>query len=113
MEKISQTQRLYNLLSDGQPHSVPEIMLKVYGIEHSGYCNVHGRITDIRKKYGVEVKNLPDINRRSITWYQMTIPVPIPQESHSLPPSEEISSGDTYLTLNQSTLWPNKKLLRL
>jgi hypothetical protein len=70
-EKISQTTRLYDLLSDGNPHSTNEIQLVIYGREHLGYANIHGRITDIRKKYGLRVINFKDDEVKSLSYYQI------------------------------------------
>jgi hypothetical protein len=73
-EKISQTTRLFDLLSDGNPHSTNEIQEKIYGREHLGYANIHGRITDIRKKYGVEIINFKDDKIKSLSYYQILPP---------------------------------------
>jgi hypothetical protein len=49
MEKqLSQKQRIFNLLSDGQLHSVDEIIKNVYGLNHAGICCIHSRITELR-----------------------------------------------------------------
>lgn len=71
MERISQTDRLYNLLSDGAAHSTVEILNKVYGVDHSGYANIHGRITDIRKKYHLNIINFKDDKIKTLTYYQI------------------------------------------
>ena len=72
--KIAQVNRLYDLLSDGNAYSTTEILNKIYGIGHSGYANIHGRITDIRKKYKVEVINFKDDKIRSLSYYQILPP---------------------------------------
>jgi hypothetical protein len=69
--KISQTERLYNLLSDGEPHSTVEILNRIYGVDHAGYANIHGRITDIRKKYHLNIINFKDDNTKTLTYYQI------------------------------------------
>jgi hypothetical protein len=48
-QKTSQKQRLLNLLSDYKPHTTLEIMEKVYGVDKKGYCNIHGRISELRE----------------------------------------------------------------
>lgn len=70
----SQTQRLFNLLSDGMPHSTLEIMAKIYGNDHLGLARVGARIWDIKKKYNVVIDSWDDKNKRSIHWYQIIIP---------------------------------------
>jgi hypothetical protein len=70
-KKPSQISRIYDLLLDGNPHSVKEIIKEVYGLDHCGYPNVHGRITDIRKKYGVKIINFKDNKIKSLTYYQI------------------------------------------
>ena len=67
----SQADRIYDLLLDGNPHSVIEIIKEVYGLDHCGYPNVHGRVTDIRKKYGVNIINFKDDKVKSLTYYQI------------------------------------------
>ena len=72
--KIPQINRLYDLLSDGNAHSTTEILNKIYGVGHSGYANIHGRITDIRKKYGVKIINFKDDKIKSLSYYQILPP---------------------------------------
>jgi len=38
--RLSQVDRLYNLLSDGLEHRTDEILKVVYGNEHKGLANV-------------------------------------------------------------------------
>lgn len=81
---MSQKDKLYNLLSDGQAHSTPEIAEIVYGNEHLGLSRVGARINDLVKrgcifldKYGAEIKGenikrgWKDSERPTIYWYQM------------------------------------------
>lgn len=70
----SQTDRLYNLLKDGEPHNTLEIMDVVYGNDHLGLARVGARIFDTKRKYGVCIHSWPDRNKRSITWYQIIEP---------------------------------------
>ena len=51
-EKISQSERLYRLILDGQWHSTREILKIVYGDEHMGLARVGGRIYDVWDRYG-------------------------------------------------------------
>lgn len=78
-KRPSQVDRLYDLLSDGEPHSTTEILKKIYGREHLGYANIHGRVTDIRKKYGVKVRNFKDDRIKSLSYYQIE-PAEVPFE---------------------------------
>jgi hypothetical protein len=64
-KKKPQWARILDLLSDNEPHTVSEIIEKCYGINHAGYCNVHGRITDLRKM-GYKI---PEAKRVSDTIY--------------------------------------------
>jgi len=68
---LSQITRLFDLLSDGNAHSTNEIQLKIYGREHLGYANIHGRVTDIRKKYGVNIINFKDDKIKTLSYYQI------------------------------------------
>ncbi|HBX15872.1 MAG: hypothetical protein UV20_C0009G0052 [Candidatus Magasanikbacteria bacterium GW2011_GWA2_42_32] len=68
--KISQTQRLYELLSDGEPHRTDEIVNRIYGPGLS-LSRVGARIWDIKKRFDVEVEGWTDENNRTLYWYQM------------------------------------------
>ena len=65
----SQTDRLYNLLSDGQPHRTDEIQRVVYGDDHLGLARVGARIFDIKKKYNIEIDGKRDAKKGSLYWY--------------------------------------------
>jgi hypothetical protein len=69
MEKLSQKQKLYNLLSDFEPHSTVEIMQKVYGGDHLGLARVGARIHDI-KADGHEIKGWKDKTNPAIYWFR-------------------------------------------
>ena len=70
--KVSQTTKLFDLLSDGEPHSTIEIMKKVYGGSHLGIARIGARIHDLRSA-GHEITGLRDDHRQSIYWYKMQI----------------------------------------
>lgn len=70
---MSQTQKLYNLLSDGKPHRTDSIMKIVYGDDHLGLARVGARIWDIKNKYNVEIESWKDKETPSLWWYQMKI----------------------------------------
>ena len=93
-KKPTQTDRLYDLLSDGNAHSTTEILEKIYGLGHSGYANIHGRVTDIRKKYGVTIINFKDDKIKSITYYQLLPPeVPLTE----MPEYQEYNKQQTLI----------------
>ena len=81
---MSQTKKLFELLSDGLPHSTVEILEKVYGGEHLGLARVGGRINDLVNEgkifldeYGNEItgKNVKrgwkDKYNPAIYWYRL------------------------------------------
>lgn len=70
MEK-SQTEKLYELLSDGLPHRTDEIMEKIYGGSHLGLARVGARIYDIKKKYDVSIQGWKDKDNEALYWYQI------------------------------------------
>ena len=68
--KLSQAERLRRLLSDGQPHSTPEIMSRVYGGDHLGTARIASRVNDLRNK-GLEITSWPDKEKPTVWWYKM------------------------------------------
>lgn len=85
-KKPSQTNLLYSLLQDGQPHSTVEIMEKVYGGSHLGLVRAGARINDLVNlghtfldKYGSEItgsnikRGWKDEHNPTIYWYRMKI----------------------------------------
>lgn len=69
---MSQTEKLYELLKDGQEHSTIEIMEKVYGGSHLGLARVGARIYDIKKKYGVRIEGRTNTVNPTIYHYRMS-----------------------------------------
>lgn len=89
-KKPSQTNLLYNLLQDGQPHSTIEIMERVYGGSHLGLARAGARINDLVNlgyvfldKYGHEIigsgvkRGWKDEHNPTIYWYRMKIKQPL------------------------------------
>lgn len=72
---MSQSSRLFLLLSDGEPHSTIEIMEKVYGGSHFGLARVGARIYDLRSE-GYEINGWKDKDNPAIYWYQMKLVTP-------------------------------------
>ena len=105
-KKLSQTDRLYNLLSDGEPHSTVEILNKIYGVGHSGYANIHGRVTDVRRKYKpIEIINFRDDKIKSLTYYQIKPPrEPIDSPKEPEIPLEETPEYAEYHAFDDSHL---------
>lgn len=69
---MSQAHRLWNLLSDGQPHRTDEILQEVYGNDHAGLARVGARIYDIQKKHPeVDITGWHDKDNGKLYWYQM------------------------------------------
>ena len=71
--KNGQTQRLYSLLSDGNPHDTIDILNRVYGGEHLGIARISARIWDLKKK-GYIIESWKDKERKSIWYYKMITP---------------------------------------
>lgn len=76
--KQSQTDKLYNLFSDGKPHRTDEIQQIVYGSEHLGLARCGARVWDLKKKYHVQINGWHDPENASLYWYEMV------QEKQSL-----------------------------
>jgi hypothetical protein len=71
---MSQTERLFKLLSDFRVHDTPEILEKVYGSSHLGIARVSARIWDVQRKYGVRIESKKSEKKSSIWEYQMQRP---------------------------------------
>jgi hypothetical protein len=72
-KKPSQTELLYKLLSDGQPHRTDQIQSSVYGGKHLGLARVGARVFDVKKKYQVQIEGWHDAENPSLFWYQMNV----------------------------------------
>jgi len=69
-KKISQADKLLELLSDYQPHPTTEILEIVYGGEHKGIARIGARINDLKNK-GYQIKSWPDREVKTIWHYQL------------------------------------------
>jgi hypothetical protein len=69
--ELSQTDKLYNLLKNGQPVRTDAIMEAVYGNGHLGLARVGARIWDLKKKYGVQIIGFKDKEKPTLYWYQI------------------------------------------
>ena len=50
MKSKSQTDQLFDLLRDGEPHSTLEILSVVYGVEFRGIARIASRVNDLKKR---------------------------------------------------------------
>jgi hypothetical protein len=92
MKSPSQTERLYNLLSDNQPHRTDEIVRVVY--PSANYCpecgrgdmkslaRVGARVADLkdgkwRGKTECLIRGWHDPKNQALYWYQMSFPLRI------------------------------------
>lgn len=80
-KRPSQTDRLYDLLSDGEPHRTDEIVAKIYS--GGALARVGARIWDVQKKYGVKIDGWHDHDNPKLYWYQIQEPKPLPAVSLS------------------------------
>lgn len=76
---MSQVERLYNFLKDGQPHRTDDILIEVYGGDHLGLARVGARIWDIKKKYpNIErIDGWKDKINPSLYWYKIIFKQPL------------------------------------
>lgn len=68
---MSQIEKLYDELYDGQPHRSDELLKNVYGSEHLGIARLAARIYDLKKRMDVTIRSWPDPEHASLTWYQL------------------------------------------
>lgn len=71
LNKMSQINRLLNVLEDGLPHRSDELLKNVYGSEHLGLARLAARIYDLKKRMNVQIRSYPDPEHKSLTWYQL------------------------------------------
>lgn len=70
---MTQTDTIYNILIDGQPHRTDEIVRRVYRQLGPSLARVGARIYDIKKKYTVEIEGWRDPQRPTLYWYMMKL----------------------------------------
>lgn len=69
---VSQSEKLFGILSDGLPHRVDELVTKVYEFDQGpSIARLGARVWDLKKKYGFEIKSWPDPNNRKLWFYQI------------------------------------------
>lgn len=67
---MSQTDRLEQLLLDGEPHRTDEILKAVYGSEHLGIARIGARIADLKKR-GYVINGWRDNEIKTLYWYEI------------------------------------------
>ena len=72
---MSQSERLYELLSDFSWHRTDEILERVYGSSHLGIARISARIYDVQKKYRLEIES--EKEKGSLWKYRMKKPLDI------------------------------------
>jgi len=70
MCSMSQKEKLFELLRDGEPHRTDEIVEKVYGDKRLSLSRVGARIHDL-KIDGHNITGWKDENRPTLYWYQL------------------------------------------
>ncbi len=68
--KKSQTDRLLDLLNDGQWHSTPDILAAVYGSEHLGIARIGARVKDLKDR-GFEIESRRDDMHKTVWHYRL------------------------------------------
>ena len=68
---MSQTQKLKDLMLDGEPHRTDEIVRIVYGAGMS-LARVGARIYDLKNKFNLNIIGWHDSQNPKLYWYQIT-----------------------------------------
>ena len=72
----SQTEKLYNLLGDGEPHSTPQILREVYGSDHLAIARISARVYDLSRgkwsgKKKLKIESWRDPKHETIWYYRL------------------------------------------
>ena len=67
--KLSQTKIIFDLLSDGEPHSTYEIA-QLIGSSY-GLLRISERIREIKSQHGLVIDSFRDDKNKSMWWYQI------------------------------------------
>ena len=70
MTAVSQEERLFDLLSDLQPHRSDEILAVVYGSEHLGIARISARIYGLKQR-GHKIQGFRDPEHATLYFYQL------------------------------------------
>lgn len=78
----SQTDKLYNLLKNGEPANTDTIIREVYPAEGRlrTPARISARIFDVKHKYGVEITSWEDKEIKGLWYYQIISKPPINAE---------------------------------
>lgn len=70
---MSQVEELYNVLQDGCPHRVDELVERVYGTPErvTTIARLGARVWDCKRRFHVEIKSWRDKFEKKLWWYQM------------------------------------------
>jgi hypothetical protein len=87
---MTQTERLYNLLKDGNPHRTDEILRVVYGSEHNGIARIGARVADLKEgrwpgQVRCNIEGYKDPHNQALYFYKLIPPV-VPE----LPPARDV-----------------------
>jgi hypothetical protein len=82
---MTQTQRLYELLKDCEPHRTDEIIRVVYGSEYLGIARIGALVWDVPKNHGVKIDGRHDPDKPSLNWHQSKLNVTTYSPSISSP----------------------------
>ena len=67
---MSQTNEIYNILSDGLPHRSDQIQEKMFGSTKVGLFRLAARVNDL-KQLGYAIKGWKDDKVKTLYWYQL------------------------------------------
>jgi hypothetical protein len=92
---MTQTERLYNLLKDGNPHRTDEILRVIYGSEHNVFARIGARVADLKTgkwpgQVRCEIVGYKDPENQALYFYKL-----IPPRKIDLPLAFETSGEDT------------------
>lgn len=68
----TQTERLWNLLSDHKPHRTDQILKLVYGNKKLGIARISARVYDIKRMFNKEIESYKDPVKQTLWWYRLT-----------------------------------------
>lgn len=66
---MSQAEKLLEILSDGERHTVPELIRRVYGLGNPSSARLAARVYDLRRR-GYEIES-DETKRKTIWFYRM------------------------------------------
>lgn len=70
---LSQTDRVLNVLRDGEKHTVPEIIRRVYKMGNPSSARLSARIWELRHRRGLTIESDQVKGKQSTWWYQLVL----------------------------------------